>query len=71
MLDLNLALIQAGLGVSLERFSKIWEIMQTEAEEANLGKKTLGTNQMKKKFDNLAEKIREKMKKHINNNNIT
>ncbi len=71
MSDLNLASIQAGLGVSLERFSKIREIVQIEAEEAGLGKKTLGTNQMRKELDNLAEKIRERVKKHINNDDVT
>ncbi len=71
MLDLNQVSIQAGLRMSLERFSKIREIVQTEAEEAGLGKKTLGTNQMRKELDNLAEKIRERVKKHINNNNVT
>ncbi len=71
MSDLNLASIQAGLGVSLERFSKIREIVQTEVEKGGLGKKTLGTNQMRKEFDNLAEKIREKGKKHINNDDVT
>ncbi len=71
MSDLNLASIKAGLKVSLKRFSKIWEIVQTEAEEASLGKKTLGTNQMRKESDYLAEKIRERVKKHINNNNVT
>ncbi len=71
MLDLNQTLIQAGLGESLKRFSKIREIVQIEAKEAGLGKKTLGTNQMRKELDNLAEKIRERVKKHINNDNVT
>ncbi len=52
------------------RFSKIREIVQKQAEEACLGKKTLETNQMRKELDNLAEKIRERVKKHINNDNV-
>ena len=71
MLDLNLALIQTSLKVSLEKFSKIWEIVQTEAEEVGLGKKMLETSQMRKKLDNLAKKTRKRVKKHINNNNVT
>lgn len=71
MSDLNLASIQVELGVFLERFSKIQDIVQTEVEEAGLGKKTLETNQMRKKFDNLAEKIRKRVEKHINSNDIT
>lgn len=42
MLDLNLALIQAGLEIFLERFSKIQEIVQTEVEKASLGEKNIG-----------------------------
>ena len=71
MSNLNLALIQAGLGVSLERFLKIQEIVQIKVKEAYLGEKTLKTNQMRKEFDNLVEKIRERVKKYINNNNVT
>ena len=60
MSDLNLASIQADLGVSLERFSQKREIIQTKTEEADLRKKQLGINQMRKKFDDLAEKIKKK-----------
>ena len=69
--DVNLASIQAGLRVSLERFSKIREIVQIEAEKAGLRKKTLRTNQIKKELDNLIEKIKERVKKHIKNDNMT
>lgn len=31
----------------------------------------LETNQMRKKFDNLVEKIRKRVKKHIKNNDVT
>ena len=71
MLDLNLALIQADLRVFLEIFLKIPEIVQIEAEKAGLGKKMLKTNQITKKLDNLLEKIKERVKKHINNDNVT
>lgn len=69
--NLNLALIQVGLRVSLERFLKIREIIQTEAEKAGLGNKTLETNPMRKELDNLVEKIKKKVKKHINSNDMT
>ncbi len=36
-----------------------------------MGRKTLGTNQMRKELDNLAEKIRERVKKHINDDDVT
>ncbi len=42
-----------------------------EVEEAGLGKKILKTNQMRKKLDNLAKKIRERVEKHKNNSNVT
>ena len=71
MLNLNLALIQVGLEVSLERFSKIREIVQIEMEEVNLRKKTLETNEMRKELNNLVEKIRKRVKKYISNNNMT
>ena len=70
MSDLNLTSIQAGLGVSLARFMKIREIVQTEADEASWGKKILGTNQIRKKLDILAEQIRLRVQKHIKSNNI-
>lgn len=54
MSDLNLASIQASLGVSLEGFVKIREIVQKEAEETGLGKKTSGPNQTRKELDNRA-----------------
>ena len=41
MLDLNLASIQAGLEMFLERFSKIREIFKTKVEEVDLGKKNV------------------------------
>ena len=31
----------------------------------------LKTNQIKKELDNLVEKIKKRVKKHINNNNVT
>lgn len=71
MLDLNLALIKTGLGISLERFAKLREIVQTKAKKVGLGKKMLKTNQMRKKFDNLVEKIRKRVKKYIKNNKVT
>lgn len=49
----------------------MWKIVQTEVEEAGLGKKILETNQIKKKFDNPVEKIKKKIEKYINNNNVT
>lgn len=52
-------------GVSLSRFVKIWEIVQKEVEQAGLGRKTLGTNQMRKELDRLAEEIRLTVQKHI------
>ncbi|MCJ1348828.1 hypothetical protein MMC31_007061 [Peltigera leucophlebia] len=70
MSDLNLTSIQAGLGVSLSRFMKIREIVKKEVEEAGLGKKTLGTNQMRKELDTLAEQIRLRVQKHIKCNNV-
>ena len=70
MSDLNLASIQTGLGVSISRFMKIREIVQNEAEEAGLGRKTLGTNQMRKELDRLAEQIRLRVQKHIKCSNV-
>ena len=70
MSDLNLTSIQAGRRVSLARFMKIREIVQKEAEEAGLGKKTLGTNQMRKELDTLAEQIRLRVQKHIKSNDV-
>lgn len=64
MSDINLVSIQAGLGVSLERFAKIYKIVQIEAEKGGLGNKTLKTNQMKKELDNLVKKIKKKVEKH-------
>lgn len=52
-------------------FAKLHEIIQTEAKKAGLGKRMLETNQMRKEFDNLVEKIRKRVKKHIKNNNMT
>ncbi len=49
----------------------IRKIVQIEAEEAGLEKKTLKTNQMRKELDNLTEKIRERVKKHIYNDDMT
>ena len=70
MSDLNLTSIQAGRRVSLARFMKIREIVQKEAEEAGLGKKTLETNQMRKELDTLAKQIRLRVQKHIKSNNV-
>ena len=70
MSDLNLTSIQAGLGVSLSRFMKIREIVKKEVEEAGLGKKTLGTNQMRNELDILAEQIKLRVQKHIKCNNV-
>ena len=71
MSNLNLVSIQISLGIFLERFSKIREIVQIEAKDAGLGKKTLKTNQMKKELNNLTEKIKERIKKYINNDDVT
>ena len=70
MSDLNLTSIQAGLRVFLARFMKIREIVQKKTEEAGLGKKTLGTNQMRKEFDTLAEQIKLRVQKHIKFNDV-
>lgn len=56
--------VSSGLGVSLSRFSKIRHIVQDEVEQAGLGWKTLGTNQMRKE-----EKIRMTLQKHVKCNN--
>lgn len=58
MSDLNVASIQSGLGMSLAKFGKICHIVQEEVEQAGLERKTLWTNQVRKDFDILAEKIR-------------
>lgn len=71
MSDLKLALIQAGFRMSLERFIKMYEIIQTKVKEGNLENKMLKTNHMKKKLDNLVEKIQKRVKKYIKNYNIT
>lgn len=62
MSDLNLELIQAGLGVSLKKFSKIRKIVQIEVEKAGFGKKTLETNQMNKKLVILQKNLRKRQK---------
>lgn len=62
-------LIQAGLRVSLEKFTKICEIVQTKAKKKGLGNEMLETNQIREELDNLVEKIRKKVEKHIKNNN--
>ncbi len=56
--------------VFLERFSKVEEVVQTETKEVNLREKILETNQMRKKLDNLAKKIKKRVKKHINNDDV-
>lgn len=56
--------------MSLSKFVKIQEIVQKEAKEVSLERKSLGTNQMKKKLDKRAEWIRLRVQKHIKYNNI-
>ena len=70
MFDLILTLIQADLVVSLARFMKIRKIVQKKAEELGFRKKTLGTNQMRKKLDILTKQIRLRVQKHIKSNNV-
>ena len=57
--------------MSLEKFLKIKKIVQIEAEKTSLGKKTLETNQMRKEFNNLTKKIKERIEKYINKYNLT
>lgn len=49
MLDLNLVLIQVDLKISLKRFAKICEIVQTEIEKVGLGKKYIKDKSNRKK----------------------
>lgn len=41
--------------MSLERFGKIYEIVQIKVKAGVLGNKTLGTNQIRKELDNLVK----------------
>lgn len=71
MLDLNLILIQVSLEVSLERFVKIQKIVQIKIEERVWGNKMLETNQIRKKLDNLSEKIWKRVENHIKKDDMT
>lgn len=50
----------------MAKFGKICHIVQEVVEQAGLERKTLWTNQMRKDFDILAEKIRLTVQEHVN-----
>lgn len=70
MLNLILALIQTSLKMSLSRFMKMRKIVQNKAEKANLGRKILRINQMRKNLNRLAEQIMLRVQKHMKCSNV-
>lgn len=54
----------------MSRFGKIRHIVQEEVEQAGLERKTLETNQMRKDFDIVAEKIRLTVQEYVKCNNV-
>lgn len=54
----------------MSRLTKILQIVQEEVEQADLGTRTLGMNQMRRELDRLAEKIRITVEKHLKCSNI-
>lgn len=54
----------------MSRLVKIPEIVKKKVEEVGLRRKTMGTNQMKKELDSLADQSRLKVQKHIKYSNL-